>query len=407
MRRVLRYRDSQLFVLGLVLSVIGLFLIFDAGYPRSIQAGRGAVPREFWMQSVCLAIGLAAAAMVSRLHWKDWLKASKFVWMLAFGLLVAVAIPGVGVEMNGAVRWLRLGPFLLQPSEFAKVALVLYLAGVLAVRKPRRSQKGRPMGIALWLDNVAVPKVKRWLPGVWALIAVALIALEPDLGTAAVLAVTAFAMFVVGGATTKSLLFGAAVGAVGVFALVLAEPYRMERILNHYHRYEQSRIDDIGYQTVQSELSMASGGLIGVGVGAGRAKHVLPAATTDFVSTTLAEEAGFLGWLAVVSLLLALTVRLFVLAKRAPSRFSSLVLAGVGSWIGLQSITNLLMANGTLPAIGIPLPFLSYGGSSLIALWIAMGVCQAALAPKPIPKEERFAPGDHRWRHRRPRLSRA
>jgi cell division protein FtsW len=252
---------------------------------------------------------------------------------------------------------------------------------------------------------VAVPKIKRFMPALWVLLAIALIAKEPDLGTAAILAATAFVLGIVGGVSRKSLVWVGVIGCLGATLFVYAEPYRLDRISNHLHRYDASNVDDVGYQTVQSELAMASGGLFGVGAGAGRAKHVLPARTTDFIPATIAEEFGFVGWLVVVGLLGALVIRLFLLAPRSPTRFGALVLYGVGTWIGVQSVTNLCMANGFLPAIGIPLPFLSSGGSSLLALWAALGVCQSALAPLPKPKEVPVAPGHHGWRHRRPRLS--
>ncbi len=407
MRRYLRVFDPTLFWLTLTASLVGLFLIFDAGYARSIQFQRGAVPREFVNQCLFLVPALLLSGLAARVNSDAWKRLSKLVWLVSIVLLAIVEVPGIGHELNGATRWIKLGPVLFQPAEFAKLAVVLYVAGVLATRKPWPSKAPSPKNWAIRMDSVIVPKVKRLLPAVWVVAALVMITLEPDLGTAAVLGSTAWLLFVIGGITQKSAVWGTALCLAALLAAVQVEHYRLERILNHFHRYETRNVDDVGYQTVQSELAMASGGFFGAGPGAGRAKHVLPAATTDFIPATLAEEFGFVGWAGYVGLLAAIVILLLRKAAEAQDRFRTLVLAGVGTWIGVQSLTNLLMANGFLPAIGIPLPFASSGGSSLIALWLAVGVCQSALAPQPAKKEAALAPGSNRWGHRRTRLSRA
>jgi len=405
MKGFFRVRDPALFWLAVLATVIGLFFIFDAGYARSIQAGRGPIPREFLLQAGYFAAALLAFGLSARLDEERWCKLSKVLWLAGLALLLLVAIPGIGYEMNGARRWLKIGPFSIQPSEFVKLSLVLYLAGGLATRKAWPKKIKACASRAVWLDKVAIPKLGRLLPALWAATAIGLVSLEPDLGTAGVLAVAAFLMFATGGVSFKSLVAGGAIASVAVGLLILKEPYRIERIANHAHRYEARFRDDVGYQTVQSEQAMASGGLLGVGPGAGRAKHVMPAATTDFIPSTIAEEFGFLGWLIVAGVVAALVVRLFVLAVIARTRFAALILVGVGAWIGVQSLTNLLMANGFLPAIGIPLPFVSSGGSSLLALWMAMGLSQSVLVRRPASKEATLATGDHRWGDRRARLS--
>lgn len=401
-------RDTGLFWLAIVLSVVGLFFIFDAAYPRSIQKDQSLIPKEFLYQCLYLVVALLAARWVSARSPKTWLKTSKVLWVFTFLALIAVEVPGIGHEMNGATRWIKVGPIPIQPSELAKLTVILYLAGVFATRKPFAEPAKRPRDFPSWLDKVAVPRLLRCMPGIWALLAIGLIAMEPDLGTAAILAVVGYGLCIVGGISKKTLVLGTAAGVLLMLVAVKMEPYRVERIANHFNRYDVSKMDDIGYQSNQSELSMASGSVLGVGLGGGRAKHVLPARTTDFITSTIAEETGFLGWLLVIGLLAALCVRLLLLAQKAPHRFGAMVLTGVGLWIAVQSVTNLLMANGTLPAIGIPLPFVSSGGSSLVALWVAVGLCQASLVPMPQKQEEAaVAVSHHRWRHGRTRLSRA
>jgi cell division protein FtsW len=332
-----------------------------------------------------------------------WKRGSKILWILA--LLGVIAVEFVGTKMNGAQRWIRLGPVNVQPAEFAKVALVVYLAGLLADRKPWQGPKKR-LAWHVYLDNVMPRKLARLWPAVWVVLMVGLIEAEPDLGTGAVVAATAFAMFVAGGVSWTSVAVGAVIALLGAGFMAKQQPYRMERIESHVHRWQEQNADGIGFQTVQSEAAMASGGLLGVGFGNGRAKHILPATTTDFIMATIAEETGLLGSALVLGLLGAIVWRLQWLAAQAADRFSSLVLTGVAWWLAIQSCVNVMMANATLPAIGIPLPFFSSGGSSLLALWIAIGICQACVVRKRAPEAEVVvAPDRHGWRNGRTRLS--
>jgi len=402
-----RLHDPILFGLALLLTALGMLFIFDAGYARALRDGKGTIPREFLMQGAFLVGALLLAMVVagiSQMKWKRWSKGFFFIGMLS---MIAVEVPHVGVEMSGAHRWIKLGPLLIQPAEFFKIAVILYLAGLFADRKPWPKKLPKFRDLAAKLDALAGPKIKRCLPALWILIGVILIEKEPDLGTAGIVAVTTFGLFILGGVTRASLILGVVLAVLGCWFMVKAQPYRMDRIINHAHRWDPENVDDIGYQTVQSELAMASGGYVGVGIGAGRAKHVIPATTTDFIMATVGEEFGLLGSLVVIGLIGALVLRLFWLASQAHTKFAMLVLAGVGTWIGVQACTNVMMANGFLPAIGIPLPFISSGGSSLISLWLAMGLCQAVLAPVPVSKEADIATGRDRWRHGRARLSRA
>jgi len=402
-----RLHDPVLFGLALLLTALGMLFIFDAGYARALRDGKGTIPREFAMQIPFLIVGLVLAlgiAGINQIKWKRWSKGFFFLGMLA---LIAVEIPHVGFEMSGAHRWIKIGPLLLQPAEFFKIAAVLYLAGVFADRKPWPKKLPPFRDLAAKLDATAIPKLKRCLPALWVLIGIVLIEKEPDLGTAGIVTVTMFALFILGGVSRTSLALAVVLAVVGCWVMVKAQPYRMDRIVNHAQRWDPENVDDVGYQTVQSELAMASGGYVGVGIGAGRAKHVIPATTTDFIMATVGEEFGLLGSMVVIGLIGALVLRLFWLAARAHTKFAALVLSGVGTWIGVQACTNVMMANGFLPAIGIPLPFISSGGSSLISLWLAMGLCQAMLAPVPVSKEADVATGRDRWGHGRARLSRA
>ncbi len=399
-----RIYDGPLLLLAMLATALGLVFIFDAGYARSLQQGAGPIPREFRTQLLFLPMAVGLGLWISRVRPETWRRYSKLLWLFTLIALIAPNVPGLGIEHNGATRWIGFGPFEIQPAEFAKLLVVIYLAGAFAGR-PRWPVKVRRFkSRAAYVDSVVVPKAKRMLPALWVLIGVVMIELEPDLGTAAVVGATAFAMCIAGGVSRKTLLWGLAIGALGCTFLATQKAYRLERILTHGARWETRNLDDTSYQTVQSEMAMASGGVGGVGIGAGRAKHVLPAATTDFVTATVFEEFGLIGALALIGVMAALVLRMLTLAQRAPSAFGGLLLVGVASWIGIQTCVNVMMANGLLPAIGIPLPFISSGGSSLVALWMAVGVCQGALAPQ-VAKEAAVEVGRDRWRHRRARLS--
>ncbi|HEY3781411.1 MAG TPA: FtsW/RodA/SpoVE family cell cycle protein [Fimbriimonadaceae bacterium] len=410
MTKALRINDPVLVFLALLVTGLGLVFIFDAGYARSIGAGYGAIPKEFRSQLMFLPIALICGAIICRIGVQKWEKASRWLWIISVASLILPFLPGLGVEHNGASRWFKIGPAEIQPAEFIKVSVILFLAAVFATRAPWPKAIKAPKHFADAMDRIYVPKLARFMPFVWVIAAALLIEKEPDMGTAFIVGVVAFVMMFVGGVSRKSLITAGVLAFVGVGILVAQQPYRMDRILHHGDRWSTQMMDDTGYQTVQSELAMASGGLIGVGPGAGRAKHVEPAATTDFMLATIAEEFGFVGVMVVLGVLCLLVLRLFQLSRKAPTRFGSLVLMGVGSWIGIQTILNVMMANATLPAIGVPLPFISSGGSSLVALWLAIGLSQAALSKVPEPATEEVkkrAAHRNRWRNRRPRLSRA
>ncbi len=397
--------DPILFWLALLLTGIGMLFIFDAGYARSLRDGRGIMPREFYMQIPFLLVGLLGAGVIAGISQTKWKRWSIGIFVLGMISLIAVEIPGIGYEMSGAHRWIGRPPFLLQPAEFFKIAAIIYLAGVFADRKAWPRKLPRYPSIAAKLDALALPKLKRCLPALWVGIGIVLIEQEPDLGTAAIVAVTAFVMFVLGGVSKWTLWAGIGLAIFGAWFMVQAQPYRMERITNHAQRWSQ--MDDVGYQTVQSELAQATGGWIGVGIGAGRVKHVIPAPTTDFIGATIGEEFGLIGFMVVLGLLGGLVGRLLWLANRAQTRFATLVLGGVAAWVGIQTCTNVMMANGFLPAIGIPMPFISSGGSSLIALWLTMGLCQSVLRPVLVVKEAVVEADRDGWRNRRTHLSRA
>jgi cell division protein FtsW len=398
-------RDPILIGLAGLATLIGLLFIFDAGYARSLRDSRGIIPREFIVQMVTLPLALLAGWWAAKQKPAAWLKWSKILWIGSLVALLLVEVPGIGVSMNGAQRWIRFPGFSLQPAEFVKLTSILYLGGILATRKAWPAKISRRKNFGHWMDTIFVEKAKRALPLLWVVIAMVLIEIEPDLGTAAIVGATVAVMLFVGGVSTKSLAACAAIGVLGVGLMVVKQPYRIERLSNHSDRWSQENADDSTYQIVQSETAMSGGGWLGVGLGNGRAKHVLPATTTDFIMATVAEETGLLGSWIVLAVIGGLCLRILYLANAVKDKYPKLVLTGVATWFGIQACVNLMMSNAFIAPIGIPMPFISSGGSSLISLWLAVGVCQAMLIKAPV-KGDVLAISDHRWRYRRPHLSR-
>lgn len=398
-----RHGDPVLFWLAIAATVIGLLAIYDSGYARAAADGMF-VPREFRSQLISSLIAVVCGAAVWRIRAKQW---TVFAWTftaLTFVGLILVKL--VGSEINGATRWIDLKVMTVQPAEFAKLAAILMLATVLATRQPTAKLPRAPRHWAERLDWVWIPRIVRGWPLYLVLAMAGLVLLEPDLATATVIVMVSGCMLVLGKVSRGSLVTLGFLFVLASSVFVMKESYRMDRILNHADRWSSQNIEGIGYQTTQSEAAMASGGLIGVGLGEGRAKHKLPAPTTDFVMATVAEELGFFGALGVMAVMGGMVWRLMVLSRVTTNQFGKLVLGGTASWIGIQACTNIVMANGFAPPIGVPMPFVSAGGSSLLALWMAVGACQSVLRTSPEEAEEHASGRDRRW-HRRPRVSRA
>lgn len=383
MKRLFRVYDPVLFWLAVAATVIGLFFIFDAGYAIALDKDKSVLPSESKSQTIVAFAAILISTVVAAVQPGRMRKIGG--WLLAACFLGLAVVDRFGREVNGAKRWISIPPITVQPSEFVKLAVVLYLAAVFADRKlwPRKIARRRDW--VQWIDTIAIPKLRRAGPALWALLAILVIEKEKDMGTASVVAVVTFAMFFPARVSWKSMLAVVAIAGLGGWYLVTKEPYRMERIANHANRWDPENVQGPTFQSVEAELAIATGGYFGVGIGNGRAKEVLPETTTDFVMATVGEETGVVGSLIVMALLGAIALRLFWHASRATDRFAMLTLYGVGCWIGVQACVNVMMANGFLPAIGIPLPFISSGGSSLLALWLALGICQSTFAPAPAP----------------------
>ncbi|MGO9621216.1 MAG: putative lipid II flippase FtsW [Desulfobaccales bacterium] len=308
-------------------------------------------------QGVYGLLGVVALLWARRIKYQNYQRWVYPLLVLSLICLVLVFIPGIGGKVRGAARWIHLGPFTLQPSEFASLAVVLYLAYSLA----HKQEKMKFFSIG-FLPHVVIS-------GLF----IGLIGIETDFGTALTLAAIVFTMLFVGGTRLSHLLL--ALGGVSTLAIlaVLKDPKKSNRILSFLDPWKYGA--DVGYQLKQSLLAIGSGNLLGLGPGQSRAKlFYLPDAHTDFILSIFSEEMGFLGFLLVLALFALLVVRGIRLSLRAPDIFGSYLALGLTLVIGLPAAINMGVVSGILPTKGLSLPFLSYGGSSLIASMLAVGI---------------------------------
>jgi cell division protein FtsW len=339
-----------------VLNVVGILMVLSASSVTSILS-HGSAWYYFERQVTWLAFGLIALVLGARIDYRQLRRIVLPLLTLATVLLLVVLVPGIGHTAYGSRRWLGFGALSIQPSELGKLALLVYGAEVLC----RRSDAGRMWRLSL-----------RPIAGVFCVFA-ALVMKEPDMGTTIVLAIIAGTLLFVGGIRAHHL---AAIGAVGAGAaafFAVAEPYRRARLLSFMHPAADKM--NGGWQVYQSLIAISSGRWIGAGLGAGRAKwQFLPNAHTDFIFAVIAEELGFLGCLLVVGLFAAFAVFGVRAAVRAPDRFGMLIAAGITGWVVGQAIVNMGAVIGLLPVTGVPLPFVSFGGSALLFTMGAAGV---------------------------------
>jgi len=367
--------DYLLYAAAVVATLFGLIAIWDAGYAESAAQG-AMIPSGLFGQVAFGVVGICSAYFLGKLAPA---KLKKMVWpIMVVTIILLVGVLILGKEVNGATRWYRFGKFSFQPSEVAKVSCVLFIAAGFAGLKPWVQPKVR--GFGDWIGKVGFEKVVRAWPMLPIMVVFGLIELQPDLKTAMVILVTSGFMLWAAGVSRKSFAILGVCLVVLAGAAIIDKPYRMTRLLSHSDRWSDSKIDSIGYQTTQSETALAMGGVLGKGFGQGRAKYTLPEPTSDFVLATIGEEAGLIGSLLVIGLLGFIVFRLYNHGMQRIDRFEKLFLVGVSCWIGIQTIANVLVANGAVPVMGVPLPFFSAGGSSLFALWLAIGVSQAMIS---------------------------
>ncbi|MGH9247502.1 MAG: putative lipid II flippase FtsW [Acidimicrobiales bacterium] len=339
-----------------VLNLIGIVMVLSASSVIALRE-TGSSWFYFKRELAWVAVGSVAMVAAMRIDYHRWRRLSVPLLVGAIVLLLLVLVPSAGVTVNGSSRWLDLGALTVQPSEFAKLAVILFAADLLARRWKRRDDS------RLTLRPVLI---------VFALVA-ALLLVQPNLGTTLVLALIVFGILFAAGVPTVPLSGYALAGAGAAVALALGEGYRRRRLLAFVDPWSDPL--NTGYQTIQSQVSLASGGLVGVGLGASRAKWgFLPYAHTDFIYAIIGEELGLLGASLVVGLFLAIGYLGIRTALLAPDPFGRVLAAGITTWFCGQAFVNIGAVIGILPITGVPLPFVSFGGSSLVAAMAAAGV---------------------------------
>ncbi|MFA5088897.1 MAG: putative lipid II flippase FtsW [Candidatus Omnitrophota bacterium] len=339
-----------------ILICFGVVMIYSASGIYALQRlGKSTYFLERHL--LFLMVGFILALGVMAIDYRDIRKYSKPLMMLSVVMLCAVLVPGIGKSINGARRWFQIGAFSFQPSEFTKVAVLIYVSDFLA-RKQNKIRHFR----------------QGFFPVLVVLAVICLLILkQPDLGSSVLIATIVIILLFVAGADIRHIGFLGVLALPVVYFLIVRVPYRLNRILAFLDPWETSQ--GIGFQLTQSQIALGSGGVFGLGLGKSVQKlFYLPAAHTDFILSIVGEELGLLGALMVVILFAVFVWQGARIAKRTIDPFGYFLSIGIVTMIGLQAVINIGVSIGMLPTKGLPLPFVSYGGSALVFNLIAVGL---------------------------------
>lgn len=394
--------DRPLFITIIVLLLLGTVIVLDASCARAFQSrALGNDPFYFFRKQAQWAV-IAGLVLAFAMHLPYW-KLRQFClvgFVATVLLLVLVLIPGVGIKISGARRWLGFGAMNFQPSELAKLSLVFFMA--------RYSE--------LWRGHITDFR-RGFLPAAGALYLVVGLVAKEDLGTGITLLVTGVVMLFLMGSRASHMAGLLTVTLLAGSLLVVTDAERTERVTTWVTllRHMVAVYDGPAYQPAQGLIALGSGGISGQGVMRGYAKHLyLPAEHTDYIFATVGEETGLLGCLALVLAFTVLIIRGLTIAHRTRDWFGSLVAAGMTTLVGAQALLNIAVVTGLVPCTGVPLPFISYGGSSVVFTALAVGVL-LNISQYPNRGAAGHAVGKARqvresradgWRNRRPHLSR-
>ncbi len=361
--------DMPFMLLVLLLLTVGVVMVLSASYARayySTVTGNSA-SYYFVRQLLFAVLGVGVMLVLSRIPMVVYRRLAPLV--MGAAILLLIAVPFIGTEANGAKRWINLGFTTFQPSEIAKLAVVLYFAMLICKYKSR--MRTFRYGIVPFAAIL--------------LLIVGLLALEPHFSAAVIILCIGASMMFIGGARLTWFIGGALIGALGLFVLMMFFPYAVERISTWRDPF--SDMSDSGYQIVQSLYSIGSGGLMGLGLGQSRQKYLyLPEEHNDFIFAVVCEELGFIGAIAILILFALLIVRGYWLAMHMKDRYGFLVTAGLTTMLALQVILNVSVVTNLLPSTGISLPFFSYGGTALLIQLAQMGIILSAT--REIPARE-------------------
>ncbi|MBW1985805.1 MAG: putative lipid II flippase FtsW [Deltaproteobacteria bacterium] len=348
--------DHVLLIVTLLLVSIGLVMVFSSSGVMAYD--RYQDPYFFLRkQGIFAVLGLALMFLVRKFPYQLYYRLVYLIFLVSLTTLIMLMIPGLGVEIRGATRWLRIGPFLFQPSELAKLAIVIFLAYSMA----RKQEKMKYFAIG-FIPHIIVA-------GVF----IILIEKQPDFGTAMTITVIVFLLLFVGGTRlTHIFLSGLALVPIIVYAIV-RDPKRLERVITFLKPFAYKQ--ESGYQLVHSLYAIGSGGLGGLGIGKSQQKlFYLPDMHTDFILAIIAEEVGLIGVLVIICLFFIFVIRGISLSLKVQDNFGCYLALGLVTLIGLQAGLNMGVVSGILPTKGMSLPFISYGGSSLLVNLMAVGI---------------------------------
>jgi cell division protein FtsW len=351
-----RRGDPGILLIVLGLCLFGLLMISSASVVVSYQ-NFGSNNVYLIRQAIYFAVGLVAMIATSLINYGFWRKYSKLFLIISLILLVLVEIPGIGRVAGGAQRWIYIGPVSIQPSEIIKLSFIIYAAAWLEKKKDNlNSLSNGVLPFAILLGIVSF-----------------LIIRQPDLGTTLVVASIAFIMLLAADAPLKYIFGSFLSGLALFFLLVRSSQYRWERFLTFLN--PKVDIQGAGYQINQALIAIGSGGWFGLGFGMSKQKYLfLPEVQTDAIFAVTVEELGFLRASLIILAFVALGLKGFLIARQAPDLFARLLAVGITSWILFQAFVNMSGIMGAIPLAGIPLPFISAGGSSLVSLMAGIGI---------------------------------
>jgi len=367
--RTMLVYDASLTWAAILLLAIGLVMVYSASIAMAEASAHAGFRSWYFLarHAMFLGVGAVAAFIAFQVPMKLWQQLAPWVFTGGVVLLVLVLVPGIGKSVNGSRRWLSLAVINLQPSEFMKLAVVLYAASY-AVRKAAFLHAEQPLRQTL---------VKGFLPLFAVMVATSsLLLLEPDFGAFVVIVAIAFGILFLGGLDWRLFLGLLLLLPLGLSAILVAAPYRLQRLVAFLDPWSDPF--GKGYQLSHSLIAFGRGEWLGVGLGSSVEKLLyLPEAHTDFLLAVTAEELGFAGVLAVIGLFVWLLFRTYAIGRQAARLarpFPSLVALGIGVWIGVQALINIGVNMGVLPTKGLTLPLLSFGGSGLVANCIALAI---------------------------------
>ena len=340
----------------IVLTLLGVVMVLSASSVNDLRIF-GDTWHHLKRQVLWLFLGISSMAVTMRIDYRKFRKFSIPFLLLSLILCGLVLFPSVGITANGSARWIGIGSFTFQPSEFLKIAMVVYLADLFSGSKKK--------------TDVTFTSIKKFLLVLGT--ASALLMLEPDLGTTAIVAAISLSILFFSGFRIRNLFLMGISGGALLFVASYSSGYRRKRLLGVLDPWQDPT--GIGWQALQSAVAISQGGVSGLGLGESRAKWgFLPFSHTDFIFAIVAEELGFIGACLVILAFLSIGLAGLASAFRAPDNFGQLLAAGITAWISIQAFVNLGAVLGMLPITGVPLPFVSSGGSSLVVTMAAFGI---------------------------------